>query len=171
MATNPGEEFKTMEDIIEEAEDAECQERYPNMPPIGTRVRRGPGWKWEDQDGHGPGTVTGHSKNRAYTWLLLLYINIIICITIFMYNNIFRVKVSWYELDNKWIVSVQLVGYRWCGTRGRGTSTGTGLTGCLTSSCVILHEYWSISWSPWGVWSPEVKATVSYFYDSSLDRF
>lgn len=67
MATNPGEEFKTMEDIIEEAEDAECQERCPNMPPIGTRVRRGPGWKWEDQDGNGPGTVTGHSKNRAYT--------------------------------------------------------------------------------------------------------
>lgn len=97
-----------------------------------------------------------------------IYINIIICITIFMYYNFFRVKVSWYELDNKWIVSIQLVGYRWCGTRGRGTSTGTGLTGCLTSSCVILHEYWSISWLPWGVWSPEVKATVSYFYDSSL---
>lgn len=71
MATSPGEEFKTMEDIIEEAEDAECQERYPNMPPIGTRVRRGPGWKWGDQDSHGPGTVTGHSKNPG--WISVMW--------------------------------------------------------------------------------------------------
>ena len=32
------------------------------MPNIGTRVRRGPDWKWQNQDGGGSGTVTGHSR-------------------------------------------------------------------------------------------------------------
>ncbi|XP_013395700.1 uncharacterized protein LOC106162822 [Lingula anatina] len=30
--------------------------------PIGTRVVRGPDWKWENQDGEGPGTVVGYGK-------------------------------------------------------------------------------------------------------------
>ena len=34
------------------------------MPNIGTRVRRGPDWKWQNQDGGGSGTVIGHS-NRS----------------------------------------------------------------------------------------------------------
>ena len=33
------------------------------MPHIGTRVRRGPDWKWKNQDGRGPGTVVGHSEH------------------------------------------------------------------------------------------------------------
>lgn len=41
------------------------------MPPIGTRVRRGPGWKWGDQDSNGPGTVTGHSKNPG--WISVMW--------------------------------------------------------------------------------------------------
>lgn len=32
------------------------------MPNIGTRVRRGPDWKWQNQDGGGSGTVIGHSR-------------------------------------------------------------------------------------------------------------
>lgn len=32
------------------------------MPNIGTRVRRGPDWKWQNQDSGGSGTVTGHSR-------------------------------------------------------------------------------------------------------------
>ncbi|XP_069137370.1 uncharacterized protein [Argopecten irradians] len=39
------------------------REQDPNMPPIGTRVRRGPSWKWTNQDTEGPGTVIGHQKN------------------------------------------------------------------------------------------------------------
>jgi len=30
------------------------------MPKIGSRVRRGPDWKWNRQDGEGPGTLIGH---------------------------------------------------------------------------------------------------------------
>ncbi|XP_060072105.1 uncharacterized protein LOC132551979 [Ylistrum balloti] len=41
----------------------DLQENDPNMPPIGTRVRRGPEWKWKNQDGNGVGTVVGHGKD------------------------------------------------------------------------------------------------------------
>lgn len=34
-----------------------------NFPPVGTRVRRGPDWKYEQQDGYGPGTITGHNED------------------------------------------------------------------------------------------------------------
>lgn len=64
MVTTSGTEFKSLEERIEEADDAECQERYSNMPPIGTRVKRGPEWRFGDQDKHGPGTVIGHSTRR-----------------------------------------------------------------------------------------------------------
>lgn len=35
----------------------------PKFPPIGSRVRRGPDWKWNQQDSFGPGTVIGHSDS------------------------------------------------------------------------------------------------------------
>ncbi|XP_061173665.1 uncharacterized protein LOC133182836 [Saccostrea echinata] len=35
------------------------------MPPIGSRVRRGPDWRWENQDDNLPGTVVAH-KSRGY---------------------------------------------------------------------------------------------------------
>ncbi|XP_062617094.1 uncharacterized protein LOC134278812 isoform X2 [Saccostrea cucullata] len=35
------------------------------MPPIGSRVRRGPDWRWENQDDNLPGTVVAH-KARGY---------------------------------------------------------------------------------------------------------
>lgn len=31
-----------------------------NLPPIGSRVRRGPDWMWNTQDSFGAGTVVGH---------------------------------------------------------------------------------------------------------------
>ncbi|XP_013416937.1 uncharacterized protein LOC106178346 [Lingula anatina] len=36
--------------------------------PIGTRVVRGPDWKWENQDGDGPGTVVGYGKG-SWVWV------------------------------------------------------------------------------------------------------
>lgn len=30
------------------------------MPPIGSRVRRGPDWRWDNQDDNLPGTVVAH---------------------------------------------------------------------------------------------------------------
>ena len=32
---------------------------------LGTRVVRGPDWKWKNQDTDGPGTVIQHSKNDS----------------------------------------------------------------------------------------------------------
>ena len=33
------------------------------MPPIGTRVGRGPDWRWQEQDLDMAGTVVSHTKN------------------------------------------------------------------------------------------------------------
>ncbi|XP_056021581.1 uncharacterized protein LOC125652124 isoform X3 [Ostrea edulis] len=49
--------------------DHECKERYSSMPALGTRVRRGLDWAYDDQDNYGPGTVVGHSDNVG--WLLV----------------------------------------------------------------------------------------------------
>ncbi|KAK3606278.1 hypothetical protein CHS0354_037955 [Potamilus streckersoni] len=42
------------------------------LPPLGSRVRRGPDWMHEMQDNGGPGTVVGHNKERKHevfvTW-------------------------------------------------------------------------------------------------------
>lgn len=35
-------------------------ERNPIMPCLGSRVRHGRDWKWDNQDNMGPGTVIGH---------------------------------------------------------------------------------------------------------------
>lgn len=44
--------------IVAEGDDDEDDSgNYPKPPPVGTRVRRGPHWKWGDQDGNGPGTI------------------------------------------------------------------------------------------------------------------
>jgi hypothetical protein len=34
-----------------------------NLPPVGSRVRRGPDWHWDMQDSNGPGTVVGHDED------------------------------------------------------------------------------------------------------------
>ncbi|XP_069137361.1 uncharacterized protein [Argopecten irradians] len=35
------------------------------LPAVGTRVRRGPGWKFQDQDSRGVGTVCSHAKDGS----------------------------------------------------------------------------------------------------------
>lgn len=42
-----------------------------NMPPIGTRVRRGPDWdpRFREQDSHGPGTVVSHGRD-GFIWVI-----------------------------------------------------------------------------------------------------
>ncbi|KAK3610175.1 hypothetical protein CHS0354_038813 [Potamilus streckersoni] len=44
---------------------------YVDLPPLGSRVRRGPNWDKGNQDGNGPGTVVGHilnSRSVYVTW-------------------------------------------------------------------------------------------------------
>uniref|UniRef100_K1Q222 E3 ubiquitin-protein ligase MIB2 n=1 Tax=Magallana gigas TaxID=29159 RepID=K1Q222_MAGGI len=40
-----------------------------NLPPLGSRVRRKPGWRYGDQDKGRPGTVIGHDKDRMSVWV------------------------------------------------------------------------------------------------------
>lgn len=42
-------------------------ERDPELPPIGTRVRRGPSWPYTNQDSHVAGTIIGHWDQRNVT--------------------------------------------------------------------------------------------------------
>jgi hypothetical protein len=37
------------------------------MPPLGTRVKRGPHWKWQNQDAEGIGTVVGYTTGDGIT--------------------------------------------------------------------------------------------------------
>lgn len=48
-------------------------QNYPKPPPVGTRVRRGPHWKWGDQDGNGPGTIVkvGGTAGQCHTVIAL----------------------------------------------------------------------------------------------------
>ncbi|KAH3797718.1 hypothetical protein DPMN_151305 [Dreissena polymorpha] len=39
------------------------------LPIIGSRVRRGPDWKWDNQDKDGPGTVVGHCEDDVRVWV------------------------------------------------------------------------------------------------------
>lgn len=54
--------YNPWEDVSDDDVD-ECKERYSSMPALGTRVRRGLDWAYDDQDNYGPGTVVGHSDN------------------------------------------------------------------------------------------------------------
>ncbi|XP_062569343.1 uncharacterized protein LOC134231395 [Saccostrea cucullata] len=59
--------YVSMEEIEAEHEaemDYIYQEEDPNMPPLGSRVKRGPDWVWDNQDNNGPGTVIGHDKDK-----------------------------------------------------------------------------------------------------------
>lgn len=50
------------------------------LPPLGVRVRRGPDWKWGDQDKHGPGTVVGHDgTNSSWCQKYFLHICLLLC--------------------------------------------------------------------------------------------
>ncbi|KAL3867394.1 hypothetical protein ACJMK2_044600 [Sinanodonta woodiana] len=65
------------EGLFENEESNKSYEKYHieipdvNLPPLGSRVRRGPDWDKDSQDGNGPGTVVGHvlgSKSVYVTW-------------------------------------------------------------------------------------------------------
>lgn len=43
------------------------------MPPLGSRVKRGRDWRYENQDDYGPGTVIGHSKRGKFCTIHCLY--------------------------------------------------------------------------------------------------
>ncbi|XP_070196868.1 uncharacterized protein [Littorina saxatilis] len=56
-------------DFDEVHEDTEGVDRGERLP-LGTRVKRGPDWKWGDQDGGGAGTVVQHEDNKhPFTWV------------------------------------------------------------------------------------------------------
>ncbi|XP_062586128.1 uncharacterized protein LOC134247760 isoform X2 [Saccostrea cucullata] len=58
--------YNSREDIKDEIEaenDDIFHERNPHMPPLGSRVKRGPGWIYDNQDNNGPGTVIGHQND------------------------------------------------------------------------------------------------------------
>ncbi|XP_062619573.1 uncharacterized protein LOC134281126 isoform X2 [Saccostrea cucullata] len=57
----------------EDLEDDEYTERYPNVPKIGTRVKRGLHWTYKNQDSNRPGTVVGHSER--YGWVIVEWDN------------------------------------------------------------------------------------------------
>ncbi|VDI51128.1 Hypothetical predicted protein [Mytilus galloprovincialis] len=57
-------EVNDMMKVAVETEQTGCSyiECDANMPPIGTRIRRGPDWRWDNQDLEMPGTVVSHTK-------------------------------------------------------------------------------------------------------------
>ncbi|XP_062608085.1 uncharacterized protein LOC134269920, partial [Saccostrea cucullata] len=65
--------FISMDEIQEENDKHEVEMHSPrldpNMPPLGSRVKRGPDWIWKNQDQHGPGTVVTHSNDVG--WLVV----------------------------------------------------------------------------------------------------
>lgn len=40
------------------------ESRNNSFPPVGTRVRRGPDWKYGNQDSERVGTIIGHAEER-----------------------------------------------------------------------------------------------------------
>ncbi|XP_061168839.1 uncharacterized protein LOC133178095 [Saccostrea echinata] len=65
--------FISMDEIQAENEKNEEQNLFqfmdPSMPPLGSRVKRGPDWMWKNQDQRGPGTVVAHSDDAG--WLIV----------------------------------------------------------------------------------------------------
>lgn len=54
----------------EDPEDEYYKEKYAMVPKLGTRVRRGPNWTFENQDSEGVGTVVGHGNLGTCTCLI-----------------------------------------------------------------------------------------------------
>lgn len=55
-----------MEDEIEDKRESLYVEKYPQMPRLGSRVKRGRDWMYDDHDNYGPGTVVGHLKEGIH---------------------------------------------------------------------------------------------------------
>lgn len=45
-----------------------------NLPPLGSRVRRRPGWRYGDQDKGRSGTVVGHHKGNVLNSLNIVHL-------------------------------------------------------------------------------------------------
>lgn len=54
--------------IVDNNDDEKYQELFHHMPPLGSRVKRGPSWKWQNQDSEGIGTVVGHLAEEGITY-------------------------------------------------------------------------------------------------------
>lgn len=56
------------EDEEEEDDDVEklFVERYPQLPRLGSRVKRGRDWIYDNRDNYGPGTVVGHLREEGW---------------------------------------------------------------------------------------------------------
>ncbi|CAC5389573.1 unnamed protein product [Mytilus coruscus] len=69
-------EIDDMMKVALETEQTGCSyiECDANMPPIGTRVRRGPDWRWDNQDLEMPGTVVSHTKTGKFYTVLFSFI-------------------------------------------------------------------------------------------------
>lgn len=50
----------------EDPEDEVYKEKYTMIPKLGTRVRRGPHWTFENQDSEGVGTIIGHGEPGSF---------------------------------------------------------------------------------------------------------
>ncbi|XP_062586133.1 uncharacterized protein LOC134247763 isoform X2 [Saccostrea cucullata] len=64
--------YKSWDDICTELDDEMnyiFQERDPGMLPLGSRVKRGRDWKYNNQDKNGPGTVIGHSEKIGFLYV------------------------------------------------------------------------------------------------------
>lgn len=55
-----------MEDEIEDKTESPHEEKYPQMPRLGSRVRRGRDWRYDDHDNYGPGTIVSHLKEGKH---------------------------------------------------------------------------------------------------------
>ncbi|KAK3096845.1 hypothetical protein FSP39_003900 [Pinctada imbricata] len=58
----------------------------PVLPPLGTRVRRGPNWSWGYQDSDGPGTIVGHSPGHLWVEWDSGHMNVYKCNPIFGFD-------------------------------------------------------------------------------------
>ncbi|XP_061194921.1 uncharacterized protein LOC133203068 [Saccostrea echinata] len=65
LFTSASEHSDSDEDVI----DIVLEKKDPCMPDLGSRVKRGPDWMWENQDGYGPGTVIGFGKKVGWLWI------------------------------------------------------------------------------------------------------
>jgi hypothetical protein len=46
--------------LDEDDDDLDFKEKYSTVPCLGTRVCRGPHWRFQNQDSEGYGTIVGH---------------------------------------------------------------------------------------------------------------
>lgn len=46
------------------------------LPKVGSRVRRGEDWKYNEQDSHGPGTVIGHTLDGTSVFVNIFKITL-----------------------------------------------------------------------------------------------